>query len=217
MPANIEIKARARDFQRQRKIAERISETPGVEFTQEDVFFNTPEGRLKLRLFADGTGELIFYTRADEAGPRVSHYLRCGFRSPQSVREMLASSAGVRGTVRKTRTLYKVGNTRIHFDRVEGLGDFIELEFVMGSSLAGEDGTRIGSTSSLDPSCTLNRTSTLDGTYREAAAADASGRSEEAGTRGALVLKDLMQKLEIAPEDLLDKAYIDLLAKDSQD
>ncbi|NBS91276.1 CYTH domain-containing protein [bacterium] len=38
---------------------------------------------------------------------------------------------GILGTVRKQRTLYLLGKTRIHLDRVDGLGDFLELEVVL--------------------------------------------------------------------------------------
>ena len=37
----------------------------------------------------------------------------------------------VTGSVRKRRLVYHVGQTRVHLDRVEGLGDFLELEVVL--------------------------------------------------------------------------------------
>jgi adenylate cyclase len=37
----------------------------------------------------------------------------------------------VRAVIRKIRTVYFCGQTRIHFDRVTGLGEFIELEVVL--------------------------------------------------------------------------------------
>ena len=42
----------------------------------------------------------------------------------------LTRSLGVRGVVVKERTLYLWRHTRIHFDEVEGLGSFLELETV---------------------------------------------------------------------------------------
>jgi predicted adenylyl cyclase CyaB len=45
--------------------------------------------------------------------------------------EILTETLGRIGTVKKRRTLYLVGQTRVHLDEVEGLGRFIELEVVL--------------------------------------------------------------------------------------
>jgi predicted adenylyl cyclase CyaB len=45
---------------------------------------------------------------------------------------LLATALTTRGIVTKERHVYLVGRTRIHLDRVDGLGDFIELEVVLG-------------------------------------------------------------------------------------
>jgi hypothetical protein len=50
---------------------------------------------------------------------------------------------GVVGVVRKTRTLYLVGQTRVHLDEVEGLGPFLELEVVLAPGQSAADGERI--------------------------------------------------------------------------
>ena len=42
--------------------------------------------------------------------------------------------------VRKARHLYIAGRTRIHLDRVEGLGDFLELEVVLAEEDSIKDG-----------------------------------------------------------------------------
>jgi adenylate cyclase class IV len=44
------------------------------------------------------------------------------------------------GRVRKTRLLLLAGSTRIHLDRVEGLGDFLELEVVLRDDQTESDG-----------------------------------------------------------------------------
>lgn len=46
---------------------------------------------------------------------------------------VLAQALGVLGVVRKQRLLYLVGQTRVHLDTVEGLGDFVELEVSGGA------------------------------------------------------------------------------------
>ena len=45
-----------------------------------------------------------------------------------SMQAALAMALGVKGVVRKRRMLYMIGQTRVHLDHVEGLGDFMELE-----------------------------------------------------------------------------------------
>jgi adenylate cyclase class IV len=45
--------------------------------------------------------------------------------------------------VRKTRTLYLVGQTRIHIDQGEGLGDFLELEVVVQPGQTGAEAKAI--------------------------------------------------------------------------
>ncbi len=55
----------------------------------------------------------------------------------------LSAALGIRAIVRKRRTLYMAGQTRIHLDEVEGLGDFVELEVVLLDGQTTEDGTAI--------------------------------------------------------------------------
>ena len=140
MARNIEIKARARDFKEQTRIAESLGDGIPEIIIQEDTFFNVPTGRLKLRVFEDGTGELIQYERDDSRGPSESNYLISPTNYPESLGEALKNSLGVRAVVRKKRMVYLCGQTRIHFDQVEGLGAYIELEVVLEENQPFSDG-----------------------------------------------------------------------------
>ena len=131
MGRNIEIKARARDFERQTELAKALATETPTHLAQEDTFFNVPRGRLKLRKLGDGSAELIQYDREDSAEPKESRYNFLRTRDPRSLKEVLAGALGVRAVLRKKRTVYFFGQTRIHLDQVEGLGAFIELEVVL--------------------------------------------------------------------------------------
>ena len=74
---------------------------------------------------------------------------------------------GQAGRVRKKRVLFLAGQTRIHLDRVEGLGDFLELEVTL-----------------------------KDGQPAES---------------GEAVAMDLMRKLGIEQDHLIEGAYVDLM------
>lgn len=131
MPRNIEIKARVDSVDAlAQKVAPLAAEGP-TEIAQDDTFFRCDSGRLKLRTFSADQGELIFYRRATAHGPKESFYIRTPTACPESLRESLSLACGQAGRVVKQRTLYLVGRTRVHLDRVEGLGHFLELEVVL--------------------------------------------------------------------------------------
>lgn len=136
MARNVEIKARIDSIEALCPLAQAIAGAPPQLIEQDDTFFPCAAGRLKLRDFGDGRGELIQYERADTTGPKTSTYVRSPTDSPASLREALTLALGRLGRVRKRRWLLLAGRTRIHLDRVEGLGDFLELEVVLAD---GED------------------------------------------------------------------------------
>ena len=131
MGRNVEIKARASDFGGQSRAAAELAGGDPEVLSQEDTFFATKRGRLKLRKFAGDRGELIYYERDDSSGPTESRYMLLPTREPDALAGALKGALGVRGVVRKRRTVYMVGRTRVHLDEVEGLGEFIELEVVL--------------------------------------------------------------------------------------
>ncbi|HJV68694.1 class IV adenylate cyclase [Ideonella sp.] len=167
MARNIEIKARIAGIEALLPAVLAVATEGPREIRQDDSFFRCANGRLKLRDFGDGRGELIFYQRADQAGPKTSHYVITPTADPAGLRSALRQAWGETGRVRKRRTLVLAGRTRIHLDEVEGLGAFLELEVVL-----------------------------------------ADGEAAETGEREA---HDLMRQLGIAPADLVEGAYVDLL------
>lgn len=140
MARNIEIKARVASLAAVKSLAAALSGKEPVAIAQDDTFFACPDGRLKLRAFSDGTGELIFYRRADDTGPKESFYVISPTSSPDTLRDALGLAYGVIGRVRKQRLLFMAGRTRIHLDRVEGLGEFLELEVVLRDGESAEAG-----------------------------------------------------------------------------
>jgi predicted adenylyl cyclase CyaB len=136
MPRNVEIKARVNDLATLHEQIFTLAGRPPEIIDQEDVFFVVPNGRLKLRILTPGKGQLIYYQRPDSTGPETSHYQIAHSDDPHGLLAVLAAAYGTGPTVRKRRWLYLIGRTRVHLDRVEGLGDFLELEVVLAD---GED------------------------------------------------------------------------------
>ena len=61
--------------------------------------------------------------RLSDSGTRFSG---ARLADPKLIRVVLSRSLGVTQTVEKTRVLYLVGQTRVHLDSVDVLGDFLE-------------------------------------------------------------------------------------------
>ncbi len=142
MARNVEIKARIESVAALTpRVAALASEGP-IEIAQDDTFFNCVTGRLKLRAFSNDSGELIFYRRVNQAGPKESFYIRSPTTSPETLRESLSLAYGQIGRIRKYRTLFLVGRTRVHLDRVEGLGHFLELEVMLVADEPADAGAR---------------------------------------------------------------------------
>lgn len=140
MPRNIEIKARISSVEALLPKAAALATAGPTPIAQDDTFFRCNSGRLKLRAFSAEAGELIFYQRANAQGPKESFYVISPTQSPDSLRECLSLAHGQVGRVIKQRTLYLVGRTRVHLDRVQDLGDFLELEVVLADGEPAEAG-----------------------------------------------------------------------------
>lgn len=169
MARNIEIKARIESVESVAPRAAALADQGPIEIHQDDAFFTCDRGRLKLRAFSAEEGQLIFYQRPDQTGPKESFFVISPTSSPDTLREALSLAYGQAGRVRKHRTLYRVGRTRVHLDRVEELGHFLELEVVL-----------------------------------------AEGEPSAAGVEEA---HKLMAALGITPAQLIEGAYVDLLAQ----
>jgi predicted adenylyl cyclase CyaB len=143
MPKNIEIKSKIVAFEKTRRIAVSLSDVKEQILHQTDTFFNVSKGRLKLREFGDGNGELIYYERQDSEGPKQSNYFIVPTQQPKALAETLSKALGIKGIVRKKRLLFLKGPTRIHLDIVEGLGEFLELEVVMNDAMTPAEGVTI--------------------------------------------------------------------------
>ena len=140
MARNIEIKAQVPDLDPIRARVRSLASSPTEILEQTDTFFAVPQGRLKVREFSDGTGELISYHRPNQPGPKESVYTRCGCEHARALAQALGEVLPIRGAVRKRREVFLVGRTRIHLDDVQNLGLFVELEVVLSDGESAEHG-----------------------------------------------------------------------------
>jgi len=111
---------------------------------QEDTFFKVQNGRLKLRVLENEShGELIFYERPNDSGPKCSEFYLTYIADAATFKFSMDKAVGILGSVKKCRRLYMFGTTRIHLDEVAGLGCFLELEVILQPGQTTQDCEKI--------------------------------------------------------------------------
>jgi adenylate cyclase class 2 len=126
---NIEFKAKAKNIVSLEGLLLQHKPRFVGEDHQVDTYFNVPSGRLKLR---EGNIEnaLIHYERENVAGAKSSHVLLYQHQPDKTLKEILVKTLGVKAVVDKRRKIYFINNIKFHFDTVDGLGTFVEVEAI---------------------------------------------------------------------------------------
>lgn len=96
---------------------------------QTDTYFKVPAGRLKLR---EGNIEnaLINYNRENTNDAKLSEVILYQHHPDKALKDILTIQLGILTVVDKKRRIYFIDNVKFHFDSVEGLGTFIEVEAI---------------------------------------------------------------------------------------
>lgn len=129
MHINFEFKARVNNIDALEMKLKSLHPDFKGEDHQVDTYFNVSNGRLKLRQ-GNIENALIWYDRNDTAGAKQSNVLLYQHTADETLKQILATSIGIKVVVDKKRRIYFIDNVKFHFDRVDGLGTFIEVEAI---------------------------------------------------------------------------------------
>jgi adenylate cyclase class 2 len=127
---NIELKATDPNPSASLKVCRSLGAEDRGAIAQRDTYFEVTHGGLKLREEQPGRPHLIRFERASEPQQRESRYRIIEVSDGAALCAALAAAIGIRGVVVKRRHLLLWQSVRIHLDKVEQLGTFIELEAV---------------------------------------------------------------------------------------
>jgi guanylate kinase/adenylate cyclase class IV len=141
MALNVEIKGRCGDLDATRRAAEELGFRSGGRRAEEDTFFGSHDGRLKLRDVASQPAQLISYRRLDSPLARPCDFALSPLadEAAPAVKSTLTHALGVVGTVRKVREVLNGEGAILNLDEVEDLGTFAKLEVEVPG---GEDPSR---------------------------------------------------------------------------
>ena len=127
---NIEIKTRIDDPERIEKyLIDKNAEFKGLD-NQQDTYFNSNSGRLKLRS-GNIENTLIQYDRKETKALKTSKVILQSLDTDHNgIRTILKEQLGIRHIVNKSRKIYFIDNVKFHIDEVNGLGNFLEIEAI---------------------------------------------------------------------------------------
>lgn len=126
MAKNLEIKVKLNSHKEIKNILSKNNIKLKKLLRQRDIYYEVPYGLLKLRI-ENGKQTLIFYQRNEESKKRWSDYFLVDITTKNS-EKFFDKFLNRIVEVKKVRELYVYKNTRIHLDKVDKLGYFLELE-----------------------------------------------------------------------------------------
>lgn len=130
---NIELKVSVKDFKETSRYLKKIGASSKGKFSQVDTYYKSKNGRLKIREIDHKIYQLITYHRRDQATSKISDYTikKLDKKELKRYKWHLNRTNGKSIKVSKKRELWIYKNTRVHLDKIQGLGRFIELETVV--------------------------------------------------------------------------------------
>jgi len=135
---NIELKIRIDGAGKIERLLRSIGAVRQGILNQVDVYYHSKSGRLKMRIQNDKEYQLVHYFRPDTLTHKMSEYQVVYLKKPEgsAINKIFLDVLGRKVVVKKKRTLWMYGNTRIHLDKVEGLGEFLELESMVKKGIS---------------------------------------------------------------------------------
>jgi predicted adenylyl cyclase CyaB len=126
---NVELKAKTNVPKLAREILENLNAKYIGCDNQVDTYFNTSNGRIKLR---EGNIEnsLIHYKRENSKEAKVSDIAYSKVENSENIKHVLSSCYGILIEVVKKRHIYFIDHVKFHIDYLDNLGTFIEIEVI---------------------------------------------------------------------------------------
>ena len=131
---NIELKISIKDFDEINSLLKKTKAKHIGEMHQIDTYYCCENNRLKIRNINNKEYVLISYKRPDKINDKISNYEMFSINPEEinSVQSSMERRFEQLVVVEKNRDLWIWKDTRIHLDTVSRLGNFLEIETIIG-------------------------------------------------------------------------------------